>query len=56
MARELLNKPDGFITATEENREFVIESIRKVQTHANCDDRITYWTLKLNEVIGNIKR
>lgn len=56
LARELLNKPDGFITAMSGNGEFVISNIQKVATHANIDDTITYWTLNLVESKGgNVK-
>lgn len=37
LAKELLSKPDGFITAMLENREYVIESYKRVPTHANID-------------------
>lgn len=57
LARELLNKPDGFLVATDGDKEFVIDNIRKVSTHANADDSVLYWTLHLRECeSGNIKR
>ena len=37
LARELLSKPDSFITAMLENREYVIDSYKRVPTHANID-------------------
>lgn len=57
LAKELLNKPDGFLTATNGEEEYVINSIRRIPTHANIDDTVTYWTLNLqNGGEGNIKR
>ena len=57
LARELLNRPDGFITAMyNKDDEFIIASIQKVATHANIDDTITYWTLNLKPSEGgNVK-
>ena len=57
LARELLSKPDGFITMSTEEGEYVINNIRRKATHANNDDSVTYWTLNgeyKNE--GNIVR
>lgn len=55
-ARELLDKPDGFITASFCDREFIIDSYQRKTTHANIDDGCTYWTLNLRECgQGNIK-
>ena len=48
LARELLNKPDGFITVTLEGKEYSIESTQRVSNCANLDDRIVYWTLNLH--------
>ena len=57
LARELLSKPDGFITATYGNEELVIENFNRVATHANIDDSIMHWTLNLRDGgSGNIKR
>ena len=56
LARELLNKPDGFITATHANGEYIIESYQRVATHANKDDTCMYWTLNLKDSCSNIKR
>ena len=52
----MLNKPDGFITAMVGEKEYVIENIRRVPTHANCDDSVMHWTLQLAECGGNIIR
>ena len=49
LARELLSKPDGFITAMLENREYVIESYKRVPTHANIDDSILHWSIELRD-------
>lgn len=57
LARELLSKPDGFITATLGGEEYIITSTQKVKTHANIDDTVMYWTLILRDGgKGNIKR
>ncbi|MBD5496439.1 MAG: hypothetical protein HDR11_01555 [Lachnospiraceae bacterium] len=57
LARELLNKPDDFITATFGEEEYIISNIQRVFTHANIDDSVTHWTLNLRDGgNGNIKR
>lgn len=56
LARELLSKPDGFLSATMEGREGIVESIRRASTHGNWDDTSLYWTLNIKECRGNIKR
>ena len=56
LADELKSKPDGFITATLGEVEYVIENIKRVATHANLDDTVTHLTLNLRECGGNIKR
>ena len=57
LARELLSKPDGFITATLDEEEYVISNTQRVATHANIDDSITHWTLNLRDGgNGNLKR
>lgn len=57
LARELLNKPDNFLTATIGDREYIIESYQRKATHANMDDGVTHWTLNLRDGgQGNIKR
>lgn len=57
LAKELLSKPDGFITATLGNEEYVISNTQRVATHANIDDSVTHWTLNLRDGgNGNLKR
>ena len=57
LARELLSKPDAFITISIGEKEYMIDKIRRVPTHANIDDSNTYITLVANvECEGNIKR
>lgn len=57
LARELSSKEDGFIIATDGEKEYIITDFYKVATHANLDDRITYWALNLRECgKGNIKK
>lgn len=57
LAKELLNKPDDFITATLGEEEYVISSIQRKTTCANVDDSVTHWTLNLRDGgKGNLKR
>lgn len=57
LARELLSKPDGFITATLGEEEYIIRNTQRVTTHANIDDSVTHWTLNLRDGgNGNLKR
>lgn len=53
LARQLLNNPDGYLTATvrEGNREYeyVISSFQRDKTEANNDDTMLYWTLNLGK-------
>lgn len=57
LARELLIKPDDFITATIGDREYIIESYQRKSTHANIDDGVMHWTLNLRDCEqGNVKR
>lgn len=56
MAKALLDKPDGFVTATLNGEEYVIESIQMIPTHANIDDTVMHWTLNLREGGKNVKR
>lgn len=57
MAKELLSKPDGFITMSIEEGEYVIDTIKKKVSHANIDDSVPYWTLNVeNKKEGNIIR
>lgn len=57
LAKELLNKPDSFITATIDGKEYIIGNLRRISTHANNDDTVTHMTLQLIKCKqGNIKR
>lgn len=57
LARELLSKPDGFLTATLGEKEYIITDYKRTKGHANVDDSVTYWTLNLRDGgRGNIKR
>lgn len=57
LARELLNRPDGFITAMLGDREYMIIDYKRTKSHANVDDSVPYWTLNLRDGgQGNIKR
>lgn len=57
LARELLNKPDGFLVVSNGIQEYVIDSVRRVATHANLDDYVTHWVLNIRDCgTGNIIR
>lgn len=57
LARQLLNKPDAFLTATDGEYEYVIENFTRKYTHANCDDQVTHLSLLLRKTEGgNIVR
>ena len=57
LAKELLSRPDSFITATYGEEEYVISDLERIATHANIDDSVTHWTLNLRDGgQGNIKR
>lgn len=57
LARELLDKPDEFLTVTVENREYSIDHIKPVKTYANIDDGVIHKTLVCEkQVDGNIIR
>ena len=45
LARELLSKPDGVLTATIGEEEYVIDGFTRTKTHANLDDSMCYWTI-----------
>ena len=49
LVKELQGKPDGFITATFNGEEYVIDSIQRISTHANIDDSIVHWTINLRD-------
>ena len=57
LARELLNKPDGFLSASEEDElgienKYIIGSIKRTSTHANLDDSVVHWNLNLRKCKG----
>ena len=56
LAKELLSKPDGFITVTLGDEEYVIDSTQRIPTHANIDDSVMHWTLNLRDCGKNLKR
>ena len=37
-------------------KEYVIGTMKRVQTHANIDDSVMHWVLQLKECEGNIIR
>ena len=44
LARELLDRPDEFITMNFGEKEYGISNIKRVATHANVDDTVTHLT------------
>ena len=57
MARELLSKPDGYLVAVLNDKEYVIKNTKRFSTHANMDDSLIQWALVLdNGGEGNVKR
>lgn len=58
LAKELLNKPDGFLFAYEENElgienKYIVENVKRVSTYANLDDAVCHWGLQLKKCKGN---
>lgn len=49
LARELLDRPDEFITVTFGENEYVIENIQRKFTCANIDDSVMYITLNIKD-------
>lgn len=47
LAKELLERPDGFLTVTLNGKEYAIEDYHRTKTCANDDDSTLYWTLNL---------
>lgn len=43
---------DNFITVVVEDREYIIDHIKSVRTHANMDDSCTHKALMCNEMSG----
>lgn len=48
--------PDFFLTATHDDKEYDIRSIKPIRSHANSDDGTVYYTLMLDECSGNLRR
>lgn len=55
LAQELLSKPNNFVTVLLEDREYSIESIKTVRTHANIDDEIAHKAIVCNKMSGNLR-
>ena len=49
LARELLNKPDGFLVVNVGDKEYMVESIQRKLTCANRDDSVMYWRINTKE-------
>ena len=56
LAKELLSKPDGFLSALFGGEEFVVESIKRKASYANCDDFVMDWQLNLRASGNGILR
>lgn len=56
LGRELLSRPDDFITVTIGDREYSIVGIKTVKTHANIDDSTVHKTLYCEELNGCVLR
>lgn len=56
LGRELLSRPDDFITVTIGNREYSIVGITTVATHVNMDDSTVHKTLLCEEISGCVLR
>lgn len=56
LAKELLNKPDGFIVIIKGDEEYLIDNLHRKKTQANFDDSTMYWALEIkNGTRGNIR-
>lgn len=49
LARELLNKPDGFLVVNVGDKEYLVENIQRKLTCANRDDSVMYWRINTKE-------
>lgn len=56
LGKELLSKQDDYITITIGDREYSIDHIKRIRTHANKDDGVMHLTLVCDELYGNIVR
>lgn len=52
LIRELQDMGDNFITVVVGDREYIIDHIKSVKTHANVDDSCTHKALICNEMSG----
>ena len=52
LMRELKDMEDNFITVVVGDREYVIDHIKSVKTHANMDDSCIHKALVCNEMSG----
>lgn len=53
---ELLNKPNRFITATHNGKEYIIKNYKIISSNANLDDSDIYYTLNLRRNENNTTR
>ena len=52
LMRELKDMEDNFITVVVGDRDYTIDHIKSVRTHANMDDSCTHKALMCNEMSG----
>lgn len=52
LMRELKEMEDNFITVVVEDREYIIDHIKSVKTHANMDDSCMHKALICDEMSG----
>lgn len=55
LAKELLSKPDEFLTVTVNDKECGIECIKTIKSHVNIDDSVTHKTIVCHEMNGNLR-
>lgn len=56
LAKELLKSDDNFVTVIVDDREYSIDRIKNIKTHANSDDDCIHKALVCNAMSGNIIR
>lgn len=57
LAKDLLDRDDGYVTVMVRGEEYMVKTIKRVTTYANMDDSCGYWTIIAEDSSeGNIKR
>jgi hypothetical protein len=52
LAKELLSRPDDFISVLVGEEEYVIDGIKKIFTHVNIDDDTSHLTIQTRKSNG----